>query len=109
VVREAHLLVGKVVGIGLVGLGRLAIAVAAGLLTNAAVHSAKIPGNVWVLMPASLAFCVAGFALAGPEVTVPARRRGEVSAPHGIPQRRSPTSSPWSAEPPSPTAMSARH
>ena len=44
-VREAHLLVGKVVGIGLVGLGRLAIAVAAGLLTNAAVHSAKIPAT----------------------------------------------------------------
>ena len=62
-VRPQQLLVGKVVGIGLVGLGQLAIAVVAGLLTNAAVHSAKIPGSVWVLMPAFLAFFVAGFAL----------------------------------------------
>ncbi len=62
-VRPQQLLVGKVVGIGLVGLGQLTIAVVAGLLTNAAVHSAKIPGSVWVLMPAFLAFFVAGFAL----------------------------------------------
>jgi ABC-2 type transport system permease protein len=62
-VRPAQLLVGKVVGIGLVGLGQLAIAVVAGLLTNAVVHSAKIPGSVWVLMPAFLAFFIAGFAL----------------------------------------------
>lgn len=62
-VRPQQLLIGKVVGIGLVGLGQLAIAVVAGLLTNAAVHSAKIPGSVWVLMPAFLAFFVAGFAL----------------------------------------------
>lgn len=62
-VKPGQLLVGKVLGIGLVGLGQLAIAVVAGLLTNAAVHSAKIPGSVWVLMPAFLAFFVAGFAL----------------------------------------------
>jgi ABC-2 type transport system permease protein len=62
-VRPQQLLVGKVVGIGLVGLGQLAIAVVAGLLTNAVVHSAKIPGSVWVLMPAFLVFFIAGFAL----------------------------------------------
>jgi ABC-2 type transport system permease protein len=62
-VKPQQLLVGKVLGIGLVGLGQLAIAVVAGLLTNAAVHSAKIPASVWVLMPAFLAFFVAGFAL----------------------------------------------
>jgi ABC-2 type transport system permease protein len=62
-VRPQQLLVGKVVGIGPVGLAQLAIAVVAGLLTNAAVHSAKIPGSVWVLMPAFLAFFIAGFAL----------------------------------------------
>ena len=62
-VRPQQLLVGKVVGIGLVGLGQLAIAAIAGLLTNAVVHSAKIPGNVWVLMPVFLVFFVAGFAL----------------------------------------------
>ena len=62
-VRPQQLLVGKVLGIGLVGLGQLAIAAIAGLLTNAVVHSAKIPGSVWVLLPAFLAFFVAGFAL----------------------------------------------
>jgi len=62
-VRPQQLLVGKVVGIGLVGLGQLAVAVVAGLLTNAVVHSAKIPPSVWALMPAFLAFFVAGFAL----------------------------------------------
>jgi ABC-2 type transport system permease protein len=62
-VRPQQLLVGKVVGIGLVGLGQLAIAAIAGLLTNAVVHSAKIPGSVWVLMPLFLVFFVAGFAL----------------------------------------------
>lgn len=62
-VRSQQLLVGKVLGIGLVGLGQLAIAAVAGLLANAVVHSAKIPGSVWGLMPAFLAFFVAGFAL----------------------------------------------
>ncbi len=62
-VRPEQLLVGKVVGIGLVGLVQLAIAVVAGLLTNAVVHSAKIPSSIWVLMPAFLAFFVGGFAL----------------------------------------------
>jgi ABC-2 type transport system permease protein len=64
-VRPEQLLVGKVVGIGLVGLGQFAVAVVAGLLTNAVVHSAKIPSSVWALMPAFLAFFVAGFALYG--------------------------------------------
>jgi ABC-2 type transport system permease protein len=62
-VRPGQLLVGKVVGIGLVGLGQLTIAVIAGLLTNIAFHSAKIPGSVWGLMPAFLAFFMAGFVL----------------------------------------------
>ncbi len=62
-VRPQQLLVGKVLGIGLVGLGQLSIAAIAGLLTNALVHSAKIPGSVWVLMPVFLVFFVAGFAL----------------------------------------------
>ncbi len=62
-VRPQQLLVGKVVGIGLVGFGQLAIAVVAGLVTNALIHSAKIPGSVWGLMPAFLVFFVAGFAL----------------------------------------------
>jgi len=63
VVRPGELLVGKVAGIGLVGLGQLAIAAIAGLITNAVVHSAKIPGSVWGLMPAFLVYFIAGFAL----------------------------------------------
>lgn len=64
-VRPQQLLVGKVVGIGLVGFGQLAVAVVAGLVTNAVVHSTKIPGSVWALMPAFLIFFVAGFVLYG--------------------------------------------
>ncbi len=61
--RPGQLLAGKVTGIGLVGLAQLAIAVVAGVIANAVVHSAKIPGSVWGLMPAFLVFFVAGFAL----------------------------------------------
>jgi ABC-2 type transport system permease protein len=62
-VRPQQLLVGKVVGIGLVGLGQFTVAVVAGLLANAVVHSAKIPSSVWALLPAFLLFFIAGFAL----------------------------------------------
>jgi len=62
-VRPQQLLAGKVLGIGVVGLGQLAVAVIAGLLANAVVHSAKIPGSVWAVMPAFLVFFVAGFTL----------------------------------------------
>jgi len=62
-VRPRDLLAGKVLGIGLCGLGQLAVAAAAGLVTNAIVHSAKIPSSVWGLLPAFLAYFAAGFAL----------------------------------------------
>jgi len=62
-VRPTQLLAGKVVGIGLVGLGQLTIAVGAGLIANAAVHSATIPSTVWALLPAFLAWFLAGFVL----------------------------------------------
>lgn len=62
-VQPEQLLVGKVLGIGLVGLGQLGVAVVAGLVANAVVHSARIPGSIWGLMPAFLVFFVAGFAL----------------------------------------------
>ncbi len=62
-VRPTALLAGKVVGIGLVGLGQLTIAVTAGLIANAAVHSATIPPTVWALLPAFLAWFLAGFVL----------------------------------------------
>jgi ABC-2 type transport system permease protein len=62
-VRPTQLLAGKVIGIGLVGLGQLSVAVGAGLIANAAVHSATIPSTVWALLPAFLAWFLAGFVL----------------------------------------------
>jgi len=62
-VRPSQLLTGKVAGIGLVGLGQLAIVAAAGLIANGLVHSARIPASVWVLLPSFLLFFLAGFLL----------------------------------------------
>jgi ABC-2 type transport system permease protein len=62
-VRPRQLMTGKVVGIGLVGLGQLAVAVAAGLVANAVVHRAEIPSTVWLLLPSILVWFVLGFAL----------------------------------------------
>lgn len=62
-VRPSQLLSGKVIGIGLTGLGQLAIAAGAGVIANALVHSTKIPGSVWVLLPAFLVCFLAGFTL----------------------------------------------
>lgn len=62
-VRPSQLLTGKVLGIGLTGLGQLTIAAGAGLIANALVHSTKIPSSVWVLLPTFLLFFLAGFAL----------------------------------------------
>ena len=62
-VRPTQLLAGKVIGIGLVGLGQLSVAVVAGLIANATVHSATIPSTVWALLPAFLAWYLAGFVL----------------------------------------------
>ncbi len=61
-VRPEQLLVGKVTGIGAVGLGQLAIPVIAALIANAIQQSAKIPSDVWFLLPASLLFFALGFA-----------------------------------------------
>jgi ABC-2 type transport system permease protein len=62
-VRPSQLLTGKVLGIGLTGMGQLAIAVIAGLVANAAVQSANIPSIVWALLPAMLLWFVLGYAL----------------------------------------------
>jgi ABC-2 type transport system permease protein len=61
-VRPSQLLAGKVVGIGVCGLGQLGIAAGAGLLANAVVQSAVIPATVWVLLPAILLWFVLGYA-----------------------------------------------
>jgi ABC-2 type transport system permease protein len=62
-VRPRELLAGKVIGIGLTGLGQLAIAATAGLIANAAIHSAKIPSSIWGLLPGFLVCFLAGFML----------------------------------------------
>ncbi|MHB1835974.1 MAG: ABC transporter permease [Solirubrobacteraceae bacterium] len=62
-VRPAQLLTGKVIGIGATALGQLGVAAAAGLIANAVVHSAHIPGSVIVLIPAFLVCFLAGFLL----------------------------------------------
>jgi len=62
-IRPSLLLSGKVIGIGLTGLGQLSIAAAAGLIANALVHSTKVPGSVWVLLPVFLICFLAGFTL----------------------------------------------
>jgi ABC-2 type transport system permease protein len=62
-VPPGQLLTGKVAGIGLTGLGQLAIAAGAGLIANAVFQSAKIPASVWALLPAFLVFFLAGFVL----------------------------------------------
>lgn len=62
-VRPQQLLAGKVIGIGLTGLGQLSVATGAGLIANAVVHSAKIPASVWGLLPAFLVCFLTGFAL----------------------------------------------
>jgi ABC-2 type transport system permease protein len=62
-VRPRELLAGKVIGIGLTGLGQLAIAASAGLIANAVIHSAKIPASIWGLLPGFLVCFLAGFTL----------------------------------------------
>lgn len=62
-VRPRELLAGKVLGIGLTGLGQLAIAAIAGLIANAVIHSAKIPASIWGLLPGFLVCFLAGFML----------------------------------------------
>jgi ABC-2 type transport system permease protein len=62
-VRPRELLAGKVLGIGLTGLGQLGAAAIAGLIANALIHSAKIPASVWGLLPGFLVCFLAGFML----------------------------------------------
>ncbi|MDE3069229.1 MAG: ABC transporter permease [Acidobacteriota bacterium] len=62
-VRPGQLLIGKVTGIGLVGLAQLSIAVLAGFIANTVVHSTRIPASVWVLLPTFLVFFLTGFLL----------------------------------------------
>jgi ABC-2 type transport system permease protein len=62
-VQPRQLMTGKVAGVGLVGLGQLAIAVGAGLIANAAVKGAQIPSTVWRLLPSILLWFLLGYTL----------------------------------------------
>jgi ABC-2 type transport system permease protein len=62
-VRPGQLLTGKVLGIGVCGVGQLAIAAIAGLFANAVVKSAQIPATVWALLPTALLWFALGYAL----------------------------------------------
>jgi ABC-2 type transport system permease protein len=62
-VTPIQLLTGKVVGIGLCGLGQLTITLGAGLIANSAVKNAEIPSTVWALLPAILLWFLLGYAL----------------------------------------------
>jgi ABC-2 type transport system permease protein len=61
-IRPRQLLAGKVIGIGLCGLGQLTIVALAGLAANAFVHSVRIPSAVWLLLPTSLLWFALGYA-----------------------------------------------
>lgn len=65
VLRPSQLLTGKVIGVGLCGLGQLTVVVVAGLLANAAVGSSQVPSTLWALLPATLLWFLLGFALYG--------------------------------------------
>lgn len=62
-VRPAHLMVGKVLGIGAAGLGQMAIAVTAGLVASALVRTSGIPQAVANLLPSLLLWFLLGYAL----------------------------------------------
>jgi ABC-2 type transport system permease protein len=59
----SELMTGKVIGIGLVGFGQMAITIGAALITNAVVQSSQVPSAVWVLLPAILLWFVLGYTL----------------------------------------------
>jgi ABC-2 type transport system permease protein len=62
-VQPIELMVGKVLGIGLVGLGQTAITLGAGLVANAIVQSSVVPASIWVLLPAILGWFLLGYLL----------------------------------------------
>lgn len=63
VVHPRELMTGKVLGIGLVGLGTMAVTVGAALIANAFVKSAAIPPELGSRLPQVLLWFVLGFTL----------------------------------------------
>ena len=62
-VTPSELMTGKVIGIGLVGLGQMAVTVGAALIANALAQSSQVPSEVWVLLPAILLWFALGYTL----------------------------------------------
>jgi ABC-2 type transport system permease protein len=62
-VTPSDLMTGKVIGIGLVGVGQMAVTVGAALIANALAQSSQVPSEVWVLLPAILLWFVLGYTL----------------------------------------------
>jgi len=62
-VTPRDLMTGKVLGIGLVGVGQMTITVIAALITNAFVHSQAVPSELPQLLPMILVWFVLGFTL----------------------------------------------
>jgi len=62
-VTPSDLMTGKVLGIGLVGAGQMAVTVGAALIANAVAQSSQVPSEVWALLPAILLWFVLGYTL----------------------------------------------
>jgi ABC-2 type transport system permease protein len=62
-VTPSDLMTGKVIGIGLVGVGQMAVTVGAALIANALAQSSQVPSEVWILLPAILLWFVLGYTL----------------------------------------------
>jgi ABC-2 type transport system permease protein len=62
-VTPSELMTGKVLGIGLVGVGQMAVTVGAALIANALAQSSLVPSEVWVLLPAILLWFTLGYLL----------------------------------------------
>lgn len=61
--RPQELLIGKVLGIGLVGLAQMTITVGAAMITNAIVKSNAIPSGLETFLPSIILWFVLGFTL----------------------------------------------
>lgn len=62
-VRPPELMAGKVIGIGLVGLGQMTVTVGAAMIANAFVQSTNIPPELGTELPQILLWFVLGFSL----------------------------------------------
>jgi len=62
-VRPPELMTGKVIGIGVVGLGQMTVTVGAAMIANALVKSTNIPPDLGTLLPGIILWFVLGFTL----------------------------------------------